>query len=247
VNIVSCADKGLSKVPYIEDVYKRTASIFVLDGNTIKNLIGLNFTEWISLTGIWIRRNTVEICDALIKMQSVLTTRGIHVLSDCPSYTTRATYLDGDVHVVVETSEKSLTIPRSTPTTTTADSTTTGEDVTTDVPRDIPGMPLLNTSINTGHTTFDISFDINGLAIKITIPLACFGIACVVIRLMWRRRAPRNIDLDMELTKMKPPVKKRTSPTPSTTSDIMFQQLATSRTDKSTTSNRRYHEGAFYF
>ena len=247
INIVSCANQDLDYIPGVEKIYKTTAEKLILDGNQITSMTTLDLNEWPSLLQVYVRNNP-GICKYLKNFAKQTVVCGIKLINDCtdpyqreltvvPIIKKYETTTEEDTQITVQAPKAphalpvGAIIPKYEPTNAQERSATAqpnpahaSEIVTT-------GQPLEeveNTTSARIAPSIQVTFDWSGISLKIVVPIACFGIASLIITLIWRRRNPKKLDMDLALTRekrMKRKNKYKTSPTPSETSEIVFHMM----------------------
>jgi hypothetical protein len=249
LNIVSCANKDLDIVPFIEKQHRRTAEILILDGNQLVSTEGLDLDDWPSLKELRVRTNPEQVCPYLKRMEEKLTSRGVSLIDDCTHESSP------DETIIAKWQAKSTAHPTPPPSTQQTTSTPVDSITLKQRPRIIQAIlqhttmasETITLTVLPDDTTMEtqqdrnitgrllpvvyMTIDYDGITVKVVVPVGCFGIGCFIITLVWRRRNARRMELDVSMTRMgtyKPP-KVKTSPTPSETSELMFDMLAMDR------------------
>jgi len=253
--IVSCANRGLEKVPRVSRSYRNSATILVLDGNQLTRLIGLNLDEWPSLESLWIRTNPIKLCNNIRAFKNRYIGRTIEIVADCTGDEVQEYDTDGNEdadHVenhgdyyenAEDTDERvgvrdppSLPAPPQVP--------VPGPTYTRGLmERLMPTAEPTNNGIvfgemttasnnsettDQGGMTVGVSLDMNGIVVTITVPLMFLGIAAVVVRIGWRRRQARQLEFGIEMTPVVNPTRThlKVSPTPSEDSTTSTSSMA---------------------
>lgn len=209
---MTCAGKGLKKLPQLLPRDRLMCKLLILDLNEITDFNGFNENEWPQLEEIRVNKNPVEMCDSLGLIKHSIKS-SVVIKDDCDLATVKPE-LDKslfDVSPAIDHVVKMIKT-ESPETEKESDETDPGNEIvtttlvkgyeSTTVPMDYEtGTLKANYDNVTGVEGWglDMSASKQGLALIITVPISFFGIAIILfVKVYWRVNNPKCVSISVD-------------------------------------------------